>query len=298
MKSDVSFVSDGDTCRAWHFSPDDSSQGRRACIVMGHGFGGTIEAGLSPYAERFAGAGFHVLAFDYRHFGASGGQPRQLLSVERQLTDWASALAFARQLRGVDAARIALWGTSFSGGHVVVAAEQDRQVAAVSAQCPMMDGRDAFWMSVRQGGLRKVPKMTLLALADWQRGRRGRPPLSIPIVARPGKLAAMSTEDAYPGVMAIAPPDFRNEVLARVALEVPRYRPLLHAEELPCPILIQICEKDTVTPIAAALKVAERAGCGAEVKRYPIGHFEIYLGEAFERSVSDQIDFFSHHLPR
>jgi dienelactone hydrolase len=210
MKTDVSFVSGGDACRAWHFSPDDSSQDRRACIVMGHGFGGTIEAGLKPYAERFADAGFHVLVFDYRHFGASGGQPRQLLSIERQLTDWACAIAFARQLRGVDVARIALWGTSFSGGHVVVAAEQDRQVAAVSAQCPMMDGRAAFWMSVRQGGLRKVPKMTMLALADWQRGRRGRPPLSIPIVALPGNLAALSTEDAYAGVMAIAPPDFRT----------------------------------------------------------------------------------------
>jgi hypothetical protein len=57
--------------------------------------------------------------FDYRHFGASDGQPRQLIDIAGQLDDYRAAICFARSLRGVNAKRIALWGTSLSGGHVI-----------------------------------------------------------------------------------------------------------------------------------------------------------------------------------
>ena len=99
--------------------------GRRPCVVLAHGFGGTVDSGLMPYAERFAAAGLDALAFDYRHFGASAGEPRQLVSVPRQLEDYAAAIAFARGLDGVDPDRIVVWGTSFSGGHVVEVAVAD-----------------------------------------------------------------------------------------------------------------------------------------------------------------------------
>ena len=73
------------------------------------------EQRLDAFAERFAAAGLAALVFDYRHFGASEGEPRQLLDVKRQLTDWRSAVAYARGLAGVDGDRVAVWGTSFSG---------------------------------------------------------------------------------------------------------------------------------------------------------------------------------------
>ena len=114
--------------------------GRRPCVVLAHGFGGTVDSGLLPYAERFAAAGLDALAFDYRHFGASDGEPRQLLSIPRQLEDYAAAIAFARSLAGVDPERIVVWGSSYSGGHVVPVAVADGRVAAVIAQVPGMDG--------------------------------------------------------------------------------------------------------------------------------------------------------------
>src|SRR3954467_3836536 len=109
---DVAFPSDGDHCKAWLFMPDAE---RPPLAILGHGLGATREFGLEAYAERFADAGIAALAFTYRHFGDSGGQPRQLLDIERQLGDWAAALAYARNLDGVDHQRIALWGTSFGG---------------------------------------------------------------------------------------------------------------------------------------------------------------------------------------
>ncbi|HEX5225106.1 MAG TPA: alpha/beta fold hydrolase, partial [Solirubrobacteraceae bacterium] len=121
--SAVEFTSAGERCAGVHLAPGRDAfagvDGRAPCVVLAHGFVGTVDSGLIPYAERFAAAGLHALAFDYRHFGNSGGEPRQLLSVRRQLEDYAAAIAFARTLDGVDPERIVVWGTSYSGGHVV-----------------------------------------------------------------------------------------------------------------------------------------------------------------------------------
>jgi pimeloyl-ACP methyl ester carboxylesterase len=96
---------------------------------------------LDIYAERFAAAGLAALVFDYRNFGASEGEPRQLLDIGMQQEDWLAAIARARGLDKVDPERIALWGTSHSGGHAVaLAAREPRIAAAVVAQVPFADG--------------------------------------------------------------------------------------------------------------------------------------------------------------
>lgn len=296
---EMEFTSNGVTCRALYLDPEtDALKGRNGvpCVVMAHGFGGTRDAGLEPYARRFAAAGMHVLVFDYRHFGVSDGKPRQLLSIRRQLNDWTAAIAFARTLEGVDPERIALFGTSFSGGHVVVVAARDGRVAAAVSQCPMMDGLVALRNLLSYAGVWTMLRLTWAGLRDLVRSLAGLDPLMLPIVAPPGNLAAMSTPDAEPGFKAIVPPDFRNEVCARIALNIGMYRPGLKADQLSCPILIQICEKDSVAPPEAAEAAARLAGDRAVVIRYPIGHFDIYVGEGFGRSISDQIRFLTSTL--
>src|SRR3954447_3673537 len=112
MRKDVVFDSGGETIAAWLYRPE--GDGDVPCVVMAHGFTGTREDGLPPYAEAFAAAGFAALLFDYRHFGDSTGAPRQLLDVRSQHEDYTQAIAFARGLDGIDASRIVLWGSSFS----------------------------------------------------------------------------------------------------------------------------------------------------------------------------------------
>lgn len=51
----------------------------------------------------------------------------------------------------------------------------------------------------------------------------------------------------------------------------------------------QVGDTDGVAPVATAEAAASRAAGRAEVRRYPIGHFEIYRGAPFERAVSDQL---------
>lgn len=296
---EVDFPSDGGSCRAWHLPPrSDELSGERGapCVVMAHGFGGVREARLGAYAERFTAAGMHALVFDYRHFGSSPGEPRQLLSIPRQLRDWTSAVAFARTLEQVDPERIALWGTSFAGGHVLKTAADDGRVAAVVSQCPFVDGPRTLLNLMRYAGPGQLMRMTAAGLRDLARAATGREPHRLPVVGPPDTLAAMTSPDAEPGFLRIAPPGWRNEVCARVSLTIGSYRPGASAPRLSCPLLVQICEADAVAPAEAAEHMAARAGGPCEVRRYPIGHFDIYVGDDFERAVTDQVDFLTRSL--
>jgi|SRR6185437_842547 len=298
--SEVSFDSSGARIVAQHLRGQGDafadSRGNRPCVVLAHGFGGTVDSGLMPYAERFAAAGLDALAFDYRHFGNSGGEPRQLVSVPEQLEDYAAAIAFARGLEGVDPERIAVWGTSFSGGHVVEVAVADGRVAAAIAQTPAMDGRAALLNVARYAGLGALNRVTLVGLRDQIGAWRGRPPVTIPVVGAPGTLGAMTTPDAEPGYRAITGSTWHNEVPARFALTISLYRPGLKADRLPCPILVQVADRDAIAPPQAARDAAWLATGRSEVRTYPVGHFDIYVGEPFERSVADQLFFLGRHL--
>src|SRR3954451_1208348 len=176
---EVSFPSDGDDCRAWLFMP---AAKRPPLAILGHGLGGTREYGLEPYADRFADAGIAALVFTYRHFGDSGGRPRQLLDIERQLGDWAAALAYARSLEGIDHDRIALWGTSFAGGHVIEAAARDGAIAAVVSQCPFTDGLAA----TRAASARSLARAVVPALRDELARVRHKPPVLVPLIGPHG----------------------------------------------------------------------------------------------------------------
>lgn len=286
------FKSEGVTCRAWHYQPTQSDG---VAIVMAHGLGGTRDAGLEPFAEYFAERGYHVVLFDYRHFGASDGHPRQLLSIGKQLADWKAAVAHARTRPGIDPRRIGLWGTSFSGGHVITTAANDPTIAAASAQNPMVDGLAAALNVVAYAGIGRLWRVTAYALADQARALFGLSPVTFPIAAAEGEFAAMSSHDALK-YTDITPPTWRNEMTARVMLYLASYRPISKVGKLRVPLLIQACMKDTVAPAAAAVKLARKAGHLAELKQYDMGHFDIYVGNAREASLRDQLAFFDRML--
>lgn len=221
MRSDVTFASGGLECAGWLYRPD--TKGRLPLVVMAHGFSATRELRLDAYAERFCAAGLAALAFDYRHFGASAGEPRQLLDIAKQHDDYRAAVDYARALDWVDPDRVALFGTSFSGGHVLVIAARDRRIAALVSQCPFTDGL----ASLPRMGVANIARATVAGLADQIAGSLGGRPRYIPAVGPPGSFAVMPTPDSEPGFQALLPADTRweNRVAARVALRVAGYRP-------------------------------------------------------------------------
>lgn len=293
---DVEFKSGGLTCRAWLFEPDTTTGKPAPCIAMAHGLGGTRHDGLAPYAERFCSNGFYVLVFDYCYQGDSDGEPRQIVSVSKQLEDWTAAIAFARSCDGIDPKRIGLWGTSFSGGHVVSIAAKDPQIAAISAQCPMMDGAASARMAFKATHLKSFLRIVAAGISDAARSLVGAKPTYIPLVAPLGGAAAMATHDAHTGYTALAHDKWRNEVAARFVLTMPMYRPISHARAVSCPALIIVCLKDTVVSNQASQTAADRIGPNARLVKLPIGHFEIYKGEWLECSSDEQAQFFKDTL--
>ena len=280
-RTEVTFVSGGVQCAAHLYLPVPAN-GKVPCVVMVHGFTGTRNLGLPAYAERFAAAGMAVLVFDYAYFGASGGQPRQLLDIGRQLDDYRAAIAFARAQPGIDPGRIALWGTSLSGGHVIVVAAGDPRIAAVVSQVPF-PGVEFGRPSERSA---KVT-LRLLAVAadDAVRGWLRRPPRLVPVFGKPGDMAIFTNphDKAIIDALAVQAPEWRNAVAARMLFPLMRYQPRAAASQLAMPLLICVAEKETAASPALTADMASRAP-KAQMRRYPIGHFDAYSGEWLERS--------------
>lgn len=257
-RTDVSFPSGGGSCAAWLYVPD-SAPVSGPMIVMAHGLGGVRQMHFDAFAERFSSAGYRCLVFDYRHFGASPGEPRQLLSVRRQLEDWRNAITYARQSEGVDPDRIVLWGTSFAGGHVIRTAARDPRVAAVISQCPFTDGFASTFA---------LPPKVL------------------------AKIAALA------GIEALIPPGDQTPsgITARFGADIVRYFPGRDARKIQCPAHFAVCEDDSLAPPGPTLRHVWKAPRG-EVRMQPGGHFDIYVGDAFERNVAQQLDFLARHVP-
>ncbi|MEW6745322.1 MAG: alpha/beta fold hydrolase [Planctomycetota bacterium] len=294
-RHDVSFEVKGTPLSAWLYLPE--AQVRPfPCVVMAHGLGGTKDAGLEAYAARFQAAGFAVLAFDYRNLGKSGGEPRQLVWIPSQLEDTSAAVEYARSLREVDPERIALWGTSLSAGHAIVTASGDHRIACVCAQCPLLHGGEAGLKLLKREGIAPLFRMIPHGQRDLVRSWFGLEPHRIPLFGRQGSTALMADEDAWNTFGELVPDGFVNEVCARIIIRVDKYWPVRHAAKVRCPVLLQVTEDEASFQRKALEKTKERLGPLAEVIRYPIGHFDIYLGESFERSVSDELRFLRTHL--
>ncbi|MEU4341518.1 alpha/beta fold hydrolase [Nocardia sp. NPDC023852] len=290
-RQDVYFSSGDNTCAAWLYLP--TGVAAPPVVVLGHGLGATREMRLDAFAERFAKAGIACLAFTYRHFGDSGGAPRQLLSIKKQLVDWDAAIDYVKARRDVDGARVAVWGSSFGGGHAITVASRHPELRAAVAQCPFTDGLASALALGPVATLELAPFL----IRDLAAKVRGKAPVTIPLAAPPGSPALMNAPDALPGYQALIPAGttFVNKAAARVIPTIAGYRPGRVARKVTIPILFCVSNTDTVTPLAQTLRYARTAPRG-EIKRYDAGHFDFYLGDAFEALVSDQIEFLTRQF--
>lgn len=294
-RKDVSFKVEGLSVSGWLYLPKDLSK-PVPCIVMSHGFGATKDIVLESYALRFQESGLAVLTYDYRYFGESEGDPRQLFAIPYQLEDLKAAIEYARSRKEIDSDRIALWGTSAGGGYGLVIAAQDKKIACIVGQCPALDGHADFKLALEREGIGFFLRLFMHAQRDKGRSWFGLSDHKIPIVGKPGTFAIVTAPGAFYGYSKLVSPSFKNEVCARALLMSHGHFPIEYAKSVRCPVLLQICEKDNLVSMNSTLETAKRLGEYAEVKRYPIGHFDIYSGDHFEKSVSDQIEFFKKHL--
>ncbi|GCE47194.1 serine aminopeptidase S33 family [Thermosporothrix hazakensis] len=286
----VDFLSRGDRCAARLYLPNHTQP--LPCVILGHGLGATSDMRLDAYATRFATLGLAALVFDYRGFGESAGSPRQIVDIKGQLADWRAAIRYARSNLALDPERIILWGTSFSGGHVLRIAAEDSRIAAVISQIPFTDGLTTLTM---YSPLRSL-QLLVAALRDYGHHILGREPHYITTVGKVDELAMLATPGAFERYQEMLPAGYRypNHIAARINLTLPFYRPIQQAQHIRCPVLLCICEQDRITSPQAAIKTARRIPA-AEVRTYPGDHIDIYHEPLFSQVLNDQCDFLSRH---
>lgn len=290
-RTDSDFFSRGTRCGGWLYRPLGVE--RPPVVIMAHGFAAEKTFGLPAYAERFAEEGIAVYVFDYRCFGGSDGQPRNLVSPSRHVQDWRAALDHVRDLPEIDQGRMALWGTSFSGGHVIVTAAHDPDIRAVIAQQPYVDSLPAF----RRAGLKDILRGSMAAYRDMFRVLTLRGAHCIPVVGDPGAFALLNTSDARSGYLSMVPPgsSWKNECPARIVFTIAFYRPTTVARKVRCPALVVIAEKDSIVSAHSVEKAAARME-NARLVRIPCGHFDVYTGDGFEKTIELETDFLKKYL--
>jgi len=294
-ETDLELQSGDDICRAWFFTPDGAAA-PRPCIVMGHGFGLTRECSLREFALAFAGAGYAVLLFDYRGFGDSGGAPRQLVSVRKQLEDWQAVIEFARAQREVDSNRIVTWGFSLGGGHALSAAARNENVAAVIAVAPMFDGLSSTLAAVRRWSPLAFLRIIGRGLQDLIGSWFGRPPTMVPITASPGELCLLASPDAYPGYRAMVPRDFNYDIPARVALLLWTYRPGLMLRRFSRSTLVLPSKIDKINPPGPIIR-RSRDCKFATIIELDCEHMEIATEPHRSQIVRSTLDFLRQCVP-
>ena len=296
MRTDVEFDAEGVVLRGWHYVPDGAT-GPVPTIVMAHGFSAVKEMYLDRFAEAFAAAGLGALVFDNRNFGASDGEPRLEIDPWEQVRDYRHAITYACTLPEVDSDRIGIWGSSYSGGHVLVVGAIDRRVKCVVGQVPLISGHRNARRLVRADFIAAVGGMF-----DDDRANRyaGKPPAMIPVVdADPLAPSALPTQDSYTWFTetgATRAPSWRNEVTLRSVEMFWEYEPGAYVQWVsPTPLLIVVAQGDHLTICDLAIEAYEQAREPKRLVILPGGHFDAYVA-GFDGAAGAATDWFSEHL--
>src|SRR2546426_3849409 len=264
----------GDGLEAWLYLPE--RRGPPPAVVMAHGIGAIKAGGRALCGARFRGEGLAAVVFDYRQWGGSDGQPREVLSFPRQRDDYRTVIGWAAAHAKIDARRVFAWGTSYSGMYIVELAASDSRLAGAIGQSPLVDGFAAARLASPLRGFR----LLAVALLDRLGSVFGLPPRYLPGAGRPGDLAIGTADDALFGEKLMTPKDgteWRNRVAARSLLSFSWRRPVRRAAAIRCPILLVVAEQDTLAPVGPALRVTQKAPYG-ELYRSRGGPSDAYPG--------------------
>ena len=297
MRQDVEFQAEGPRLRGWLYTPD-VGEPPFPTVVMAHGFSAVKEMYLDRFAEAFAESGLAALVFDNRNFGASDGTPRYEIDPWAQVHDYRDAITYVRTRAEVDGERIGVWGSSYSGGHVLVVGAVDRRVKCVVAQVPLVSGYRNILRLVRSDFL-----AGLRASLDQDREARfqGHAPAMLPVVNEdPLGPSALPTPDSYRWFTETGrtrAPAWRNEVTLRTVELLMEYEPGAYVQRIaPTPLLMVVAARDHLTPADLALEAYNRALEPKRLEVLPGGHFDAYVGDGFVQASTAARDWFVQHL--
>jgi fermentation-respiration switch protein FrsA (DUF1100 family) len=297
MRRDIAFkTSDGLTLRGWFYAAEGAN-GTAPTIVMCHGYSAVKENYLDTFAEVFAAAGLAALVYDNRCLGESDGEPRQEIDPWAQVNDFRDAITFAQSLPEVDANRIGIWGSSYSGAHVLVVGAVDRRVKCVVSQVPLISGHRNARRLIRADMIAAVQGMCAADRADRYAGKA---PQMIAVVSNdPAVPCALPTPDSYEWFTETAKlraPNWRNEVTLKSIEMFLDYEPGAYLEFIsPTPAKLILAAGDHLTVVDEALAAYNRMLEPKSLTLLSGGHFDAYVKD-FEASSGAARDWFVEHL--
>lgn len=296
MRRDIEFDADGTTLRGWLYTPAEGGASYPT-VIMAHGLTALKEHGLDAYAEVFASAGLAVLAYDNRNFGSSDGQPRNEVDPAAQMRDYAHAVTYASMRAEVDADRIGIWGTSYTGGLVLNASVIDRRVKCVVSQVPYLHGLETLERSSSPASIERLNQMI-----DEERRSlaAGNPPRTVEACRRnpnaPETSAENLSHDFFAGYASRGVVGWENKLTIRSLWLRLECDALSFVDRVsPTPMLMIVATEDTITPTSIALRAFERALDPKKLVRIEGHHYQPYLG-GFPESSSAARDWFVEHL--
>ena len=302
MRTDVSFKSDGMECRGWLFLPDGAT-GPVPAIVLCDGATGVKEILTGSWAEDFSRRGFAALAFDYRYSGESEGQPRGTIYPHLQLDDVRAALDFVSGHPGVDAKRLALWGASLGGAHVLMLGAIDPRVKAVVSVVPYLGYRQAI-----EDGKPEILKSTArwLSAAKTKRNATGVVE-TIPAVGRPGEVCYLASRPGetkptsaftFMDEHTKNAPNWVNRISLDSILRTLEYDPTIFVDAIsPAALLLHHTEDDEFISADAARRVIARAREPKRLDVFPGRHSTLYYTQPQRTQAFDvQVEWLRTHL--
>lgn len=281
------FVVDGVAVNGQFHFPE-GEQANLPVVVMFNGYATEWTFGTAPFIEAFTRAGFATLNFDYRYFGESEGQPRQMVDIPAQLEDCRAAIRHVLEQPWVDKSRLAIWGSSLGGGHAISMAAEFPQARALVAQVPHCCSRAAM----KQVKVAAILKGMGLSIADSIGAIFNARTISIPVVAEPEAYGVMNHAGWKKHYLQIASHSktWVNAIPARSLARGGDYRPMLVAGQIRCPALLVVAEQDSGVPVQSVRDTASKiANC--EYYGFPGEHFDVYHGPFFETVLARELDF-------
>ncbi|KAF1072110.1 MAG: hypothetical protein GAK45_00324 [Pseudomonas citronellolis] len=277
---------------AWQYPP--SGPAPAPLVIMSPGFAAVKEQYLDAFARAFAAAGLGVLLYDQRNFGRSGGEPRGEIDPRQQIDDLREVITWAGLQQDVDPQRIGIWGSSYSGGHVLSVAALDRRVACVVAQVPTISGHQSL---LRRAGA-QLAELRAGFAADRAARYQGQPPRYRRVIAEGAEagIYAGADAEAFYGAARTLAEGWDNRVTLRSSELASEYEPGLLIERVsPTPLLLVVAEADSVTPTDLALAAYNRALEPKRLCLLPGGHFDPYTEQA-PRAIAAAREWFVAHL--
>jgi len=294
--SKVNFNSVGIKLAGLLYMPSNIPTGGAGAVVMAHGFSATKEMYLPPIATQLQAAGYVVLIFDYRCQGESDGEPRGKINWQEQVEDYKNAISYVSSLQEVNANKIGIFGSSYSGAHVIQVGAYDIRVKAVVSQVPGLDLYEIFRRFNTPESFQQL--FMLFAMDRKKRYETGKGDV-FPVISTDGKsvLPDLNSYKFFTEASKLSPGwvNFTTIESLEAAAEY-NVTSIIHRVS-PRPLLMLISANDSVVGTDIQVDAFEKA---REPKKLVMlqntNHFDFYFGETQKRVTEEMIAWFKTYL--